>query len=182
MVAGEYATLDPPKIVDLVAKEKEFYNYIYPLARVGFPKASQHRLKVVQVGVSVNNRLLKRSQPYRNQRIINVIRSVYFTGGPSSLARRFDPFFPRHTDSEGVKSPEMPKPLLALVATAVRFHVSCFNVNAYLKHSYTRPCLIGKVAKRNPSTLQSRVIWMSTTAISTHLITWRFSTQINIIR
>ena len=47
MVAGEYATLDPPKIVDLVAKEKEFYNYIYPLARVGFPKASQHWLKVV---------------------------------------------------------------------------------------------------------------------------------------
>jgi hypothetical protein len=34
MVAGEYAALDPPKIAELVAKEKEFYNYIYPVTRV----------------------------------------------------------------------------------------------------------------------------------------------------
>ena len=142
---------------------------------------SRHMLMFHQVGVSGNDRLLKRSQPYRNQRIMNVIRSVYFTGGASSLARRFDIFFPRHTNSEGVKNPEMPKPLVALVATAVSFHVSSFDVVAYLKHSYTQPRRTGKAAKRSPLTSRSRVIRMSTTAISTRSTTWRLGTQTNTI-
>lgn len=72
-----------------------------------------------QVGVSVNDRLLKRSQPYRNERIINVIRSVYFTGGASSFMRRFDHLFPRYRDGQGVMKTEVPDAMVALVATAV---------------------------------------------------------------
>jgi len=34
MVADEYMVLEPSKIVDLVAKEREYYNYIYPVVRV----------------------------------------------------------------------------------------------------------------------------------------------------
>lgn len=64
--------------------------------------------------------MLKRTQPYRNERIINVIRSVYFTGGASSFMRRFDHLFPRYRDSEGVMKVEVPDVMVALVATAVR--------------------------------------------------------------
>jgi hypothetical protein len=35
MVAAEYTTVDPSvNIADLVAKEKENYNYIYPVVKV----------------------------------------------------------------------------------------------------------------------------------------------------
>jgi len=78
----------------------------------------------LQVGVSVDDRLLKRSQPYRNKRIINVIHSTYFTGGVSSFARRFDHLFPRHRDGQGVMKTEVPYAMVALVATAVSFFIS----------------------------------------------------------
>jgi hypothetical protein len=38
MVAAEYMALEPStKIVNLVAKEKENYNYIYPIVKVSHP-------------------------------------------------------------------------------------------------------------------------------------------------
>src|SRR5712691_9759319 len=77
----------------------------------------QHKLMFIQ-GPS-GDRLLKRSQPYRNQRIINVIRDVYFTGGVASFATRYHRLFPRYHDSQGVTKLEVPEPMLALVATAV---------------------------------------------------------------
>ena len=70
------------------------------------------------------DRLLKRSQPYRNQRIINVIRDVYFTGGVASFATRYHRLFPRYHDSQGVTKLEVPEPMLALVATAVIYFTS----------------------------------------------------------
>lgn len=76
-----------------------------------------------QIGGSSGKRLLKRSQPYRNERIINVIRDMYFTGGVSSFAMRFDRFFPRYRDSQGVVRIEVPEAMVALVATAVRYFV-----------------------------------------------------------
>jgi len=104
LVAAEYNVVPSITIEDLVAKEVKLYNWIYPVARVG---------------TSVDDRLLKRSQPYRNERIIKVIRSVYFTGGVTSFARRFDHLFPRYRDSQGVMKPEVPEAMVALVATAV---------------------------------------------------------------
>ena len=44
MVAADYTALDPSiKIVDLVAKERENYNYIYPVVRVSYPNLSNVR-------------------------------------------------------------------------------------------------------------------------------------------
>jgi hypothetical protein len=72
-----------------------------------------------QDGASSNHRLLRRSQPYRNERIINTIREIYFTGGVASFATRFKHFFPRHRDSQGVTKTKVSDQMVALVATAV---------------------------------------------------------------
>ncbi|KAN0109460.1 hypothetical protein V8E52_009254 [Russula decolorans] len=105
MVAAEYMALDPLiNIADLVAKEMENYNYIYPVSRFGR---------------SMKDRLLRRSQPYRNERIINVIHNMYFTGGVSSFARRFNNMFVRFRDDQGAMIPVVPDAMVALVATAV---------------------------------------------------------------
>jgi len=96
-----------------------------------------------QFGTTLGDRLLKRSQPYRNQRIINVIRDMYFTGGVSSFATRFAHLFPRHRDSQGVITTEVPQPMVALVATAVCSFlfevVLCFEINAYAQCRCTLP-------------------------------------------
>jgi hypothetical protein len=60
-----------------------------------------------------------RSRPYRNDRIIAVIRDVFFTGGVKSFARQFQYLFPTWESREGEKSYEVPVPMVALVATAV---------------------------------------------------------------
>ena len=72
-----------------------------------------------QVGEALHERLMKRSEPYRNPRIINVIHNMYFTGGVSSFATRFNHLFPRFQDSQGAMKAEVPQPMVALVATAV---------------------------------------------------------------
>ena len=61
-----------------------------------------------------------RTRPYRNDQIITVIRNLYFAGGVRSFASRFDSRFPTHEEVNGVKTREVPIPMLALVATAVR--------------------------------------------------------------
>ena len=78
----------------------------------------------LQVGPTLKERLLRRTQPYRNKRIVNVIHNMYFTGGVHSFARRFDHLFPHYRDSQGVKKIEVPAQMVALVATAVRFFSS----------------------------------------------------------
>jgi hypothetical protein len=64
--------------------------------------------------------------PYRNERIINVIRDLYFTGGSDSFATCFDHVFTRYRDSQGVEKPELPDQMVALVATGVKvFILTC---------------------------------------------------------
>jgi hypothetical protein len=135
-----------------------------------------------QVGISANNRLLRRSQPYRNQRIINVIRSVYFTGGVSSFARRFHLIFPTHCNSQGVAKREMPDAMVALVATAVSFSCLMLRHNAYLKYRCTQPSWTGEMAKRTPLTSQQRDTRMSTKAMSTRSRTCGIGIQISTTR
>lgn len=60
-----------------------------------------------------------RTRPYRNTRIINVIREMFFTGGVSSFANRFYSEFPVHQGNDGRESREIPIAMVALVATAV---------------------------------------------------------------
>jgi Domain of unknown function (DUF6532) len=61
----------------------------------------------------------QRTKPYRNARIINVIREQFFTGGTASFAHRFNHRFLVRKDSNGVPMREVPIPMVALVATAV---------------------------------------------------------------
>jgi hypothetical protein len=61
-----------------------------------------------------------RHKPYRNKRIITVIRDLYFTGGTTSYAHRNDDKFPQFKRPDGVVVREMAKTMLTLVATAVR--------------------------------------------------------------
>ena len=49
-----------------------------------------------------------------------MIRNLFFSGGTSAYAQRFDSKFPRFTDPAGVVLHQMPDAMLALVATAVR--------------------------------------------------------------
>ncbi|KAN0128955.1 hypothetical protein V8E53_013217 [Lactarius tabidus] len=59
------------------------------------------------------------SQPYCNDRIITVIRDLYFNGGHMSFANRYCYLFPRRELSDNVLQYEVPMPMVVLVATAL---------------------------------------------------------------
>lgn len=61
-----------------------------------------------------------RTKPYRNIRILTVIRDLYFMGGLTSFACRFATLFPRYQYNNGTTKREVPIAMVALVATAVR--------------------------------------------------------------
>ena len=63
--------------------------------------------------------LVMRTRPYRNDRIINVIRDMFFAGGATSFARRFQFLFPTFEGRNGDEKMEVPIAMVALVATAV---------------------------------------------------------------
>jgi hypothetical protein len=66
------------------------------------------------------NFLPKRTLPYRNVRLINVIRDMFFApGGESSFATRFRSQFEISQGNDGVVAREIPVAMVALVATAV---------------------------------------------------------------
>jgi hypothetical protein len=65
------------------------------------------------------NGLVLRARPYRNERIISVIRDLYFSGGTTSFAARFSHCFPTHPGHDGEPRNEVPVAMVALVATAV---------------------------------------------------------------
>ena len=56
-----------------------------------------------------------RSKPYRNDRFISAVSTLFFSGGPSAFVSRYHDFFPR-LDGRS----EMPIAMVALVGTAVR--------------------------------------------------------------
>lgn len=58
-------------------------------------------------------------RPYRNTRILDVIRDMYFTGGSKSFAHRFHNRFSVFEDENGEKKLEVPIAMVALVATGV---------------------------------------------------------------
>jgi hypothetical protein len=62
-----------------------------------------------------------RSRPYRNDRIINAIRDLYFSGGHMSFASRCSSHFPSCDHCDNVTRREVPVPMVALVATVVSF-------------------------------------------------------------
>ncbi|KAI9448875.1 hypothetical protein BJY52DRAFT_1193093 [Lactarius psammicola] len=110
-------------IVEYVRSQLSQYTYTFPRANIA-------------------NGLVMRSRPYRNHRIITVIRDMFFTGGSTSFARQFQYLFPTYECREGVVNHEVPVPMVALVATALyatiyewrtgEQQVTEFSANAYL--------------------------------------------------
>ncbi|KAF8493653.1 hypothetical protein F5888DRAFT_1805981 [Russula emetica] len=90
-------------VIKFVEKQLSNYNYTFPRSSNGNPL----------------NYLPHRTRPYRNIRIINIIRDLYFTGGHHSFAHRFRERFPIHQGSNGVVLREVPVAMVALVATAL---------------------------------------------------------------
>ncbi|KAH8979769.1 hypothetical protein EDB86DRAFT_2835705 [Lactarius hatsudake] len=87
----------------LIRKQLSNYTYIFP----GAPG---------NMGITG---LVRTSLPYRNARIITVIRDLYFTGGLTSFVSRFHHLFTSHRGEDGVEHREVPMPMVALVATAL---------------------------------------------------------------
>ncbi|KAH8986506.1 hypothetical protein EDB83DRAFT_2535738 [Lactarius deliciosus] len=87
----------------LIRKQLSNYTYIFP----GAPG---------NMGITG---LVRTSLPYRNARIITVIRDLYFTGGSTSFVSRFHHLFMSHRGEDGVEHREVPMPMVALVATAL---------------------------------------------------------------
>ncbi|KAI9431989.1 hypothetical protein H4582DRAFT_2084278 [Lactarius indigo] len=97
------ATGSAAEISRLIRKQLSCYNYIF----LGAPG---------NMGITG---LVRTSHPYRNPRIIAVIRDLYFTGGSTSFVARFHHLFPTYQGEDGVVSREVPMPMVALVATAL---------------------------------------------------------------
>ncbi|KAN0129043.1 hypothetical protein V8E53_013193 [Lactarius tabidus] len=121
---GIFLLFDSPMdTIDYV--DKQLFNYTYT-----FPRAGSH------------NNLVMRTRPYRNDRIINVIRDMFFAGGAASFARRFRYLFPTYEARHGEETLEVPIVMVALVATALYVtlyewrhgdqQVREFSANAYL--------------------------------------------------
>lgn len=101
LVASHFLSINSaPDIAHLVERQTSTYNYTYPTA----PN---------QKGPPM------RSRPYRNARIISIIRELYFSGGSTSFANRFHHRFPQSEDSNAVGRYEVPISMVALVATAL---------------------------------------------------------------
>jgi Domain of unknown function (DUF6532) len=58
------------------------------------------------------------TQPYCNDRIVAVIQDLFFSGGATLFASRFDNLFAKHNDDNSV-SHEVPMAMVSLVATGV---------------------------------------------------------------
>ena len=70
--------------------------------------------------------LVKHSLPYRNNRIITIIRDLYFSGGTNTFASQFKDLFPIHRGINAELRREVPIPMVALVATAVSHLLTSF--------------------------------------------------------
>ncbi|KAH9174429.1 hypothetical protein EDB89DRAFT_2149430 [Lactarius sanguifluus] len=122
-----YAFGGATEIARRIQKQLINYNYTFPFAMI--------------VG-TLPEGLPRRTRPYRNDRIISIIRDLYFTGGSSSLATRFEDQFPTHQGPDGDINQEVPISMVALVATALyatlyewrngKQQVTEFSANTYL--------------------------------------------------
>jgi hypothetical protein len=129
--------------VSWVAKQIKDYHYIYPRA----PNVSTSSLLDPRSLFCQTTNLVLHMRPYRNDRIIMILRDLYFSGGPKSFAARFDYHFPRFEERDGTTSCEVPAPMLALVATAV----SQSSIGLHQHHdnhyiSFTLPSMSGVMA------------------------------------
>jgi hypothetical protein len=92
-----------------------------------------------------------RTRPYRNIRIINAIRDLFFTGGISSFGNRFRSNFVIHQGKDGVVSREVPIAMVALVSTGV----SDKYTNDYIRVGLTRYQLYAAIKEWDTGSLKT---------------------------
>lgn len=108
------------QIAEVVRKQLSIYTYMFPLG----PGVSQ-RISIIHdcdltSSQSLGARgIVRRSRPYRNDRIITVLHDLYFTGGSRSFASQYEHLFPTHKGDDGKECREVPIAMVSLVATAV---------------------------------------------------------------
>ncbi|KAH9028796.1 hypothetical protein EDB84DRAFT_1562985 [Lactarius hengduanensis] len=98
-----YAIGPQTEITRIIRGQLSNYNYTFPYAIIG----------IAPDGIP------RRARPYRNPRIISVIQDLYFSGGGTSLATRFEDHFPTHQAPNGDMVQEVPISMVALVATGL---------------------------------------------------------------
>lgn len=119
-LASFVAMPSPEYIKGFVKDHLSSYNYTFPTSNASTNTCTKIRVLLTSGKVDGSGRLLRRTRPYRNPRIIQAIRDLYFSGGgTASFAARFSHLFPVFQDSDGKTNREVPIPMVALVATAV---------------------------------------------------------------
>jgi Domain of unknown function (DUF6532) len=108
MTAEEIASSVQQQLLD--------YAYIYPQVSINHLWLYESCTKLYHQG---NRGAVMRTRPYRNPLIIRVIRDMYFVGGRGSFSATLSSRFATFEDSDGSTHFEVPKPMVALVATAV---------------------------------------------------------------
>ena len=118
ITAGTFLTFGSPvDIIDYVAKQLSNYTYTFPRAN-SICHSNCSRFALTDGQASGPNGLMMRTRPYRNDRIINAIRGLYFSGGAKSFVKQFQYLFPIYDTHKG-EVREVPIHMVALVATAV---------------------------------------------------------------
>ena len=123
IVLAEFSSIESlASIIDIVQAQLSNYRYTCPVATaVSTYIATDVILTFSQPGVhGATNGVPRRTKLYRNDRILTVIRNLYFAGGASSCARHFNSKFPRYRHLDGVLVRGLPKAMVGLVATVVR--------------------------------------------------------------
>ena len=117
----------PIVIMDLVDKLQTDFNYIFP-RRLNSANASlPHHSKINLTHIPLQNNVLigspNISWPYHGTIIISIICDLFFVGH-SFFVSRHQALFPCHKGTNGEDIWEVPKAMVALVSTGVRFSVS----------------------------------------------------------
>lgn len=110
-----------------------------------------------------------RSKPYWNPWIVDVIQDAFFRGS-SPFSSRFNYLFPTTETLDGVTIPEVPVPMVALVATAVSpCSQMCASLLTRVASCMPRS-MSGVLASNCSLNFQQTRIWMSIKATSTHWV------------
>ncbi|KAF8262615.1 hypothetical protein EI94DRAFT_1704624 [Lactarius quietus] len=114
---------NPPSLIaDLVDKQiNDNYNYIFPRRASNVNLLSAPPL---------------RSQPYRSTVIISVLCALFFTGAVP-FVQRHAKHFPSYQAAEGTANREVPKAMVAIVATGLYAALKEWSTGEYKRYHFT---------------------------------------------
>jgi len=153
-----------PEIARVVNKQISHYTYTFPNGPPVSPTVTLS--SILTSSQSAGAGLVRRSQPYRNDRIITVIRDLYFTGYPTSFAAKYEDHFPLHRGDDGRPCREVPIPMVALVATAVSLILLLFGCTELTQSISCMPLSVsGRRANSRHLSFLPMPTWMCTKAM-----------------